>query len=121
MGCPQQLQCLAPAAMLLPRALLSVLPLSTPERCASLTSVTTIPDTTIESAVHYPVGTNITTGADFTCSPWRVNSVDICRVTGVIETSPTSTVDFEMWLPDTWYGRFLVTGNNGLGGCKPFP
>ncbi|KAJ7848054.1 tannase and feruloyl esterase [Mycena olivaceomarginata] len=21
------------------------------------------------------------------------------------------------WLPDTWYGRFLVTGNGGLGGC----
>ena len=89
------------------------------DKCTSLSSVTSISNTTITSAARYPAGFNITTAADPTCfTPFQQNSVDICRVNGVIKTSPTSSVDFEMWLPDIWYGRFLVTGNGGLGGCK---
>ena len=93
--------------------------LTTQDRCASLSSVISIPDTTITSAARYPAGSRVITGADPTCfTPLQHNSVDMCRVTGVITTSPTSSVDFDMWLPDVWYGRFLVTGNGGLGGCK---
>ena len=89
------------------------------DTCTSLTSVTSIPNTVIASAARYLAGTNITTGADVTCFvPHRQNAVDMCRINGVIATSSTSSVDFEMWLPDIWYGRFLVTGNGGLGGCK---
>ncbi|KAF9648960.1 tannase and feruloyl esterase [Thelephora ganbajun] len=111
--------------MLLPSGFLSVLqfPISPTIRdaCTSLTSITSIPNTRITEAARYPAGTIITTNADITCfTPHQQNSVDMCRVHGVITTSPTSAVDFEMWLPDTWYGRFLVTGNGGLGGCVDY-
>lgn len=111
--------------MLLSHALLSALrfPISraVQDQCASLPFVTSIPNTTITSAARYPAGSKITTGADPTCfTPFQPSSADICRVNGVITTSPTSSVDFEMWLPDVWYGRFLATGNGGLGGCKLF-
>ncbi|KAG6877612.1 hypothetical protein C0993_005616 [Termitomyces sp. T159_Od127] len=35
----------------------------------------------------------------------------------VINTTSTSAVYAEAWLPDTWYGRYLTVGNGGLGGC----
>ena len=110
--------------MLLSHTILSALrfPISREVRdpCTSLPFVTSFPNTTITSAVRYAAGAGITTGADPTCfTPSQPNSVDICRVNGVIATSPTSSVDFEMWLPDVWYGRFLATGNGGLGGCEP--
>ena len=89
------------------------------DTCTSLTSTISIPGTTVTSAIRYPAGSNITTGGDETCfTPYQQNAVDICRVNGVITTSVTSSVKFEMWLPEIWYGRFLVTGNGGLGGCK---
>ena len=97
------------------------LPLSTVTRdpCASLATLPPIPGVRITSSVRYPAGSNITTGADTTCSmPYQENAVEICRVQGVITTSSTSSVKFDMWLPDVWYGRLLFTGNGGLGGCK---
>ena len=90
------------------------------DRCTSLSSVDSIPDAIITSAAHYPAGARIITGTDPTCfTPFQQNSADMCRVTGIIITSQASSVDFEIWLPDVWYGRFLVSGNGGLGGCKP--
>lgn len=90
------------------------------DTCTSLASLASIPHTVITSAARYPAGSNITTGADATCfKPYQQNSVEICRVNGVITTSSASSVKFDMWLPDVWHGRFLVTGNGGLGGCKP--
>jgi len=45
-------------------------------------------------------------------------SQDICRVAAFIRTSERSGVQFEAWLPQDWNGRFLATGNGGIGGCK---
>jgi hypothetical protein len=59
--------------------------------------------------------------ADKTCGgPQQSNPVsqDICRVTMYLQTSAQSGVQFEAWLPKTWNGRFLATGNGGIGGCK---
>jgi feruloyl esterase len=42
---------------------------------------------------------------------------DVCRVALYIKTSERSAVHFEAWLPGTWNGRFLATGNGGIGGC----
>lgn len=86
--------------------------------CSSLLSFH-YPDTVITGATRLTTGTNFTASADPTCfSPNYINSVDVCRVAGVVNTSSTSSVAFEMWLPDTWYGRVLTAGNGGLGGCK---
>jgi hypothetical protein len=45
-------------------------------------------------------------------------SQDVCRVAAFIRTSERSGVQFEAWLPQDWNGRFLATGNGGIGGCK---
>jgi hypothetical protein len=114
---------LALPAMFLQSSFLLILPLFALRvvarvDCASLRSFF-LPGVVISNAVHLTAGTTFPASADPTCfTPTFVNSVDICRVTGVITTSPTSSVSFEMWLPDTWYGRVLTTGNGGLGGCK---
>ena len=86
--------------------------------CTSLASLG-LPNVTITHAVHLTAGSTFNASADPTCfSPTYQNTVDICRVMGAVTTSPASTVKFEMWLPDTWYGRVLTGGNGGLGGCR---
>ncbi|KAF2640760.1 tannase and feruloyl esterase [Massarina eburnea CBS 473.64] len=42
---------------------------------------------------------------------------DLCRIVLNITTSASSTNRIEAWLPDDWNGRFLATGNGGIGGC----
>ncbi|KAK7422458.1 hypothetical protein QQZ08_009510 [Neonectria magnoliae] len=56
--------------------------------------------------------------ADASCSrPSQQVSTDLCRVTLQFATSPRSGIKVEVWLPEEWSGRFLSTGNGGLGGC----
>ena len=44
-----------------------------------------------------------------------------CRFGGYIHTSNTSKVQFEVWLPDEWSGRFSMVGNGGDAGGVNFP
>lgn len=39
-----------------------------------------------------------------------------CRVTATIRPSADSNIKVEIWLPKAWNGRYLGTGNGGLGG-----
>ncbi|KAK1467082.1 tannase and feruloyl esterase [Colletotrichum melonis] len=56
--------------------------------------------------------------ADATCGIFtQPVSVNLCRITAHVPTSNRSGFWFEAWLPEDWSGRFLVTGNGGLGGC----
>ncbi|ESK83868.1 feruloyl esterase b precursor [Moniliophthora roreri MCA 2997] len=67
-----------------------------------------------------PAGTTLTTFPvfDASCgSKSQVVSTDICRVALNFTTSETSGIYMESWLPRNWTGRFLSTGNGGLGGC----
>ena len=97
---------------------LLVLRVAAQGNCTSLLSLS-ISDVVITDAVRLVAGTNFSASADPTCfTPTYVNSVNICRVSGTVTTSPSSSVKFEMWLPDTWYGRVLTAGNAALGGCK---
>ena len=113
---------LALLAMLLQSSLLVflhllVLRVAAQGDCTLLLSLS-LPNATVTNATRVVAGTNFTASADPTCFvPTWVNSVSICRVNGVVTTSPTSSVEFEMWLPDTWYGRILTAGNVGFGGC----
>lgn len=43
--------------------------------------------------------------------------VEFCRVSLNVTTSSTSQIYMEAWLPGNYTGRFLSTGNGGLGGC----
>ncbi|KAL2280137.1 hypothetical protein FJTKL_12750 [Diaporthe vaccinii] len=47
----------------------------------------------------------------------QVVPVDLCRVALQIATSERSGVVAEIWLPESWNGRLVTTGNGGLGGC----
>ncbi|KAH6614942.1 Tannase/feruloyl esterase [Boeremia exigua] len=47
----------------------------------------------------------------------QVVPANICRVSLSIKTSEQSNITFEAWLPETWSGRFLATGNGGIDGC----
>lgn len=49
--------------------------------------------------------------------PSQAVTANICRIALSIKTSDQSHISFEAWLPDTWTGRFLATGNGGLDGC----
>lgn len=44
--------------------------------------------------------------------------MNIGRANGILTTSPTSSVDFEMRLPDDSYGWFLSLETVDSGGCK---
>jgi feruloyl esterase len=62
---------------------------------------------------------------DLTCGgPGKTAQVaqDICRVALNVRTSNQSGIEMEAWLPRNWNGRFLATGNGGIGGCQlPLP
>lgn len=49
----------------------------------------------------------------------QVVPVNLCRVALQIATSASSGVVAEIWLPESWNGRLVTTGNGGLGGCEP--
>lgn len=92
--------------------------------CADIVSKLDIANGTVWFAQYVPKGTNLTfPDADITClqegdaAPVIIHK-DMCRIALVVSTSDTSQVSIETWLPRDWSGRFLSTGNGGLGGCK---
>jgi hypothetical protein len=87
------------------------------DKCSRLTALS-IPNTHILNAYYVPAGSNIPTPGS--CQSNTTSSASVCRVYGIVDTSPDSAVRFELWLPDVWYGRFLEVGNHALSGCKFF-
>ncbi|KAI5467637.1 tannase and feruloyl esterase [Mariannaea sp. PMI_226] len=89
------------------------------DHCANLAEILTTPNTTIRFAQEIRAGTTVTFPENHSSCGRTEQTVhvDICRVAMVVKTSPTSSVDLEAWLPFDWTGRFLSSGNGGLGGC----
>jgi len=85
------------------------------DTCTSLKTTLALENTTILEVERIAAGANISTAGS--CQSTAPVAVDACRVYAVVNTTEDSTVHFEVWLPDTWYGRFLAVGNGGLGGC----
>src|SRR6185503_9039166 len=45
-----------------------------------------------------------------------------CAVKGVLKPTPTSAIQFEVWLPESgWNGKLHVVGNGGLAGTISYP
>ncbi|KAH7024155.1 Tannase/feruloyl esterase [Ilyonectria destructans] len=90
--------------------------------CAALAKLIAIDNVVVNFAEHVAPGTNITfPNADPTCRrPFQVVTTDLCRVNMDVATSDKSGLVVETWLPKNWTGRFLSTGNGGLGGCIQF-
>ncbi len=57
---------------------------------------------------------------DPSCNSYKQKvETDLCRIGLVIKTSKRSEISFELWLPEQWAGkRLLSTGNGGIDGCK---
>ncbi|KAI2463108.1 tannase and feruloyl esterase [Annulohypoxylon bovei var. microspora] len=93
------------------------------DACASLIASVSIPNATIIAHNYLPNGTSIALpgtvescgGPDLTANA----TADLCRLVLLVSTTSTSEVQLEAWLPDpqSWNGRFLATGNGGIGGC----
>ncbi|KAG6859933.1 hypothetical protein C0995_001776, partial [Termitomyces sp. Mi166 len=81
--------------------------------CAQLVHLH-LQNTTILFAGQVSGPVNVTTPGS--CQSQALISSTLCRVQFVINTTSTSAVHAEAWLPDTWFGRFLGLGNGGLGG-----
>ncbi|KAF8577162.1 tannase and feruloyl esterase [Ramaria rubella] len=83
--------------------------------CLALRDSLKLENTTILDVGRIKAGEQISTPGS--CRSTTTVTADACRVYAVVNTTAQSAVKFEMWLPDTWFGRFLAVGNGGLGGC----
>ncbi|KAJ7199621.1 tannase and feruloyl esterase [Mycena pura] len=83
--------------------------------CLALTSSLSIENTTILDASYLPAPSTIRTSG--TCRSTATHTAPLCRVRFHTNTSATSGIDAEAWLPDEWYGRFMGIGNQGMQGC----
>lgn len=88
--------------------------------CRDIASQLDVANSTVWFSQYVPGGTNLTfPDNNVTCArPAQVVPKDICRVALYVATSNRSGISMETWLPRDWTGRFLSTGNGGLGGCK---
>ena len=96
--------------------------LSFQERCLSFTPEVYIHNSSRHVLTYVAAGTNlILADNDPTCNrSSQPVAVDLCRVGLSIPTSKRSSISFELWLPEDWSDRFLVTGNGGIDGCESF-
>lgn len=90
-------------------------------RCAELVDSLSLSNTTIWTSEVFSANTTISLpdNAPDCLTPHQQVDVDVCRVTLQVVTSvtPPGELSIEAWLPLDWNGRFLATGNGGLGGC----
>ncbi|KAJ6592093.1 tannase and feruloyl esterase-domain-containing protein [Mycena vulgaris] len=97
--------------------LLPIFALADPSiKCLALQHNLHLENTTILNVAYIAAPTNVTTPGICQSSA-AVTATPLCHVQFVINTTSTSAVHAEAWLPDTWFGRFLGLGNGGLGGC----
>ncbi|KAL0063402.1 hypothetical protein AAF712_009711 [Marasmius tenuissimus] len=75
--------------------------------------------TTLFDASLVPAGSTLQfPDADASCAAAPQPIVaDMCRITMLVETSESSSINMEAWLPRNWTGRLLSLGNSALGGC----
>ncbi|CAI6331577.1 unnamed protein product [Periconia digitata] len=71
-----------------------------------------MPNTTIDPTAE---GTNITCASG--APPPLPIPIAFCRLSLRVETTESSEIYMETWLPDGWEGRTLTVGNGGLAGC----
>ncbi|KAI1421269.1 feruloyl esterase B [Xylaria sp. FL1777] len=88
-------------------------------RCLAFKPASSLSNTTLNRLEYVPAGTNIAfPDNDPSCGRTsQIVNVNICRVALSVPTSQRSGFNYELWLPETWNGRTLATGNGGLDGC----
>ncbi|KAJ7135898.1 tannase and feruloyl esterase [Mycena epipterygia] len=87
-------------------------------KCLALKSSLHLENTTILDVSYLTAGSKLKLNECVTWGePKAYINTPLCRVQFSTNTTSTSAVRGEAWLPDEWYGRFLGVGNGGLGGC----
>jgi feruloyl esterase len=92
--------------------------------CEEFGSKLKLENARLNSVTYIPIGGSVTiTELPESCALEGLglnssSSFAFCRVTLNVTTSSQSQVFMEAWLPSNYSGRFLSTGNGGLGGCK---
>ncbi|KAF7365638.1 Carboxylic ester hydrolase [Mycena venus] len=107
--------------LLLVAALLSTFVFATdPQtKCLALKNTLRLENTTILDVAYINAPAIVSTAGSCQSSA-SVTAAPLCRVYFVTNTTSTSALHAEAWLPDTWYGRFLGLGNGGLNGCLDY-
>jgi feruloyl esterase len=81
-----------------------------------------LPNTTITTAEEVAAGAFAPPAGKFTLpappgAPTPYGGLPpFCRVAGTIAPVPESAIGFEVWLPNTWNGKFVGIGNGGASG-----
>ncbi|TGJ87018.1 hypothetical protein E0Z10_g1728 [Xylaria hypoxylon] len=88
-------------------------------RCLAFKPESYISNATLNRLEYVTAGTNLAfPDNDPSCGrASQVVNVDLCRIALSVPTSQRSGFNYELWLPETWNGRTLATGNGGLDGC----
>ena len=91
-------------------------------KCTEFADKIDIPNVKVNFAQYVQGGTNLTLDQVASCASSDGSSqsvsVDLCRVAMAVSTSNSSEITLEAWFPREYKGRFLSTGNGGLGGCE---
>ena len=88
--------------------------------CSSFVDAITLENVTVQSTEFVAAGTNVSVYVPESClsASYQVVSTDLCRATMNVSTSDRSGIRLEAWFPKNYTGRFLSTGNGGIGGCQ---
>ncbi|KAI0112740.1 tannase and feruloyl esterase [Hypoxylon sp. NC0597] len=93
------------------------------DTCTSFSAQLSIPNATVVAYEYLLNGTVVDLpGTVESCGgpDLKANATaNLCRLVLVVATTSSSKIQLEAWLPDSegWNGRFLATGNGGIGGC----
>ncbi|KAI3317179.1 tannase and feruloyl esterase [Xylariaceae sp. AK1471] len=89
------------------------------DRCLAFKPQTHVPNSSLNQLEYVSAGKTIAfPDNDPSCNrASQAVNVDLCRVVLSVPTSNRSSIVYELWLPETWNGRTLATGNGGLDGC----
>ena len=99
--------------------------LAAPTPCANLKSVS-LPNTTITMAESVPAGTFTPPaagggGGQRGGQPAILTVPAFCRVGAILRPSSDSEIGMEVWLPETWNGKFEFVGGGGWAGVITYP
>lgn len=88
-------------------------------RCQNFAAKVDIPNVKVNQVNYVAGGTNASLADNVESCDQKSQpvSADLCRVALAVATSNASEITLEAWFPRDYNGRFLSTGNGGLGGC----